>query len=180
MRNTPFKQEVAQQLFNNIPNNVINKWGLTKPDTGFGIFRFKKQKISAIYYRVFSKTYGDVIIKYPSPHFKFEYIYILHKDETDGNGRKIERRYDGGGNIESEYVKSLNKEDFYTKIKSKGKEVHLPYIWGKDPYPLENVSKISSYLTKVPTQFKWFHKKNNLEDKYIIAYTNGIRFKNPQ
>ena len=177
MRNIPIKPKISQQLFNNIPNKVINKWELTKPDIDYGIFRFKNQYLFSIYYRVFSKIYEDVVIKFsPFPYLKFEYIYILHKNETDDTGRKIERRYDEEGNIESEYVKTLNKKEecLYIKTKSKDKEVYIPYIWGKDLYPLKNIFEISQYITEIPTQFRWFHKKDNPEDKYIIAHNPGV------
>ncbi len=130
-----------------------------------------------MYYRVFSKIYGDALIKFsPFPYFKFEYIYILHENETDNVGRQIERRYDKEGNIESEYVKAVHNKEKYTyiKTKSKNKKVYLPYVWGKNLHPFKNLVEINLYLTKLPTQFRWFHKKGNLKDKYIIALNEDI------
>jgi hypothetical protein len=163
--NIKLKSSFAQQLFNNIPNNVVDKWGLKNPKKDSGIFRFKKQKLSAVYYQVNSGPGGVAIIKYSFPNFKFEYIYKLWRG-LDSMGRQIEKRYDKEGNIESEYVRK--PEGLFIKTKSKDKEVYLPYIWGRGSRPLNNINELSLYLVKSHIQFKWFHKEGDLEDIYII------------
>ena len=107
--------------------------------------------------------------------FKFEYIYPNPTEkEVDSKGYQIERRYDKDGNAESEYIKAPSG---YIKTKSKDKEVRLPYVWGKDPKPLDNIDKIRSYLAETPTRFEWYHKKDNPEEKYFIFLLSTLTFK---
>ena len=177
----PLKLDFARKLFNNIPNSVVDKWELKGPDKkwpGNPGFRFNKQKLSAVYYAVKSKISNHALIKYSLPDFKFECIYVLQPKEIDSKGRQIERRYDKDGNIESEYARDeFKKGPGYVKTKSKDKEVNIPYIWGDDPKPLDNIDEIRPYLVESPTRFEWFHKKDKPEDKYVTFLLSSPFFK---
>ena len=86
--------------------------------------------------------------------------------------------YDKDGNIESEYARDeFKKGPGYVKTKSKDKEVHIPYVWGDDPKPLDNIDEIRPYLVESPTRFEWFHKKDKPEDKYVTFLLSAPFFK---
>ena len=176
------KLDFAQKLFDNIPSNIVDRWELKKPEKNINrssIFRFNKQKLSKMYYHTHSENSIYTIIKYSFPDFKFEYIYSLKEKDVNYEGHPIERRYDKDENMESEYVKIPNKKGGYltVKTKSKDKEVYLPYVWGEDPKPLDNIDEIRPYLVETPTQLKWFHKEDNPEDMYVTFLLNTPFFK---